>query len=307
MRVVSFLPSATEMLYTLGVEPVGVSHECDHPPAVEGLPTVNSSPIDPDGSTAEINQQVADAQANGGVYEIDRQTLADLDPDVIVSQGICEVCAVDDGRIRDAVADLGLDAEVVTTDPHSLEDVFDDLERLGRRLGRESQAEQAVADLRARVRAVERTTPTPEDGPDVAVFDWLDPVMVAGHWMPGLIERAGGRCELAPHGAPSRPREWDAIRAHDPDVIVAAPCGLDLDRTLADAGDLASRPGWETLTAVQTGRVYAMDGHDYANSPGPRLVDTIELLAGIITPGRDELPASAVKQWPGLATNQPAD
>lgn len=307
MRVVSLLPSATEMLFALGVEPVGVSHECSYPPKARELPAVISSRIDPDASTTEINQQVATAQERGGVYEIDRELLAELDPDVVVSQGICEVCAVDDAQIRQAVTELGLDAEIVTTDPHSLADVFADIERLGRRLDREDRAEAVLSELRERVRAIEAATPDPTAGPDVAVFDWLDPVMVAGHWMPGLIERAGGRCGLTSEGAPSRPIEWSAVREHDPDVIVAAPCGFELDRTLAEADDLSDRPGWAELTAVQNGRVYAMDGHEYANSPGPRLVDTLEFLAGIVHPGSHDLPESAVRSWPGLAAGRAAD
>ena len=307
MRVVSLLPSATEMLFALGIEPVGVSHECTYPPQARELPSVIRSRVDAAASTSDINQQVTQARKSGGVYEIDRELLAELDPDVIVSQGICEVCAVDDTQIREAVADIGLDAEILATDPHSLADVFTDIQRLGQRLGRDDRAETVVAKLRDRVHEVEASTPAPEAGPVVAVFDWLNPVMVAGHWMPDLIERAGGRCELATTGDPSRPVEWETIREHDPAVIVAAPCGFDLDRTIADADDLSDRPGWAELTAVQNGRVYAMDGHEYANSPGPRLVDTLEFLAGIIHPGSYETPESAVRHWPGLAPSQTAD
>ena len=297
MRVVSLLPSATELCYALGVEPVGVSHECDHPPAAREQPAVIRSRIDASASSEEIDQQVQAAVAEEGVYEIDREQLAALDPDVVLSQGICEVCAVDDSRVRQAVADLDLDAEVVATDPHTLGDVFADLERLGERFDREQQASAVVSDLRERVARVEQATP--DDGPRVAVLDWLDPVMVAGHWIPGIVERAGGRYDLAASGDPSRPHEWREIRDHDPDVLVAAPCGFALEQTIDNAADLSDREGWAELSAVQSGRVYAVDGHEYVNRPGPRLVDTLEVLAGLVHP-------EAVQAADGVETVEPA-
>jgi iron complex transport system substrate-binding protein len=303
MRVVSLLPSATELLYALGVEPIGVSHECDYPPAAAELPSVISTRIDASASSAEIDDQVAAAEQAGGVYEIDRDLLADLDPDVVVSQGICEVCAVDNSAIRRAVEELGLGAEVVTTDPHSLDDVFDDVERLGAVLDRTERAGEVVTDLRERVEAI--ADATPEDGPRVAVLDWLDPVMVAGHWVPGMMDRAGGRYGLAEPGERSRPREWAEIRAYDPEVIVAAPCGFEVEQTLENTGDLTDREGWGELSAVQQGRVYAMDGHHYVNRPGPRLVETLEQFAGLlhpesVEPGTTESPGSAVVEWPSI-------
>jgi iron complex transport system substrate-binding protein len=295
MRVVSLLPSATEMLYALDVEPVGVSHECDHPPAARDLPTVVSTSVDPDASSAEINEQVAEAEREGGVYDIDREILAELDPDLVVSQGICEVCAVDDSAIRQAVSDLGLEAEIVTTDPHSLADVFADIERLGGVLDCEARATELVSDLEARVERVRRETP--DSGPTVAVLDWLDPVMVAGHWMPELVEDCVASYGLAEPGDRSRPREWDELREYDPEILVAAPCGFDLDQTLANADDLTAREGWTDLSAVQSGRVYTMDGHNYVNRPGPRLVETLEFLAGVVAESF-ETPDSVVSRLP---------
>jgi len=284
-RVVSLLPSATEIAYALGVEPVGVSHECDHPPAARELPAVNRSRVDPDATSAEIDAQVTEAEEAGGVYEIDCERLAELDPDVVVSQGICDVCAVDEVRIREVVADLGLSCEVMTTDPHSLADVMADIERIGARLGRETRATDLVADLGRRIDDVEQRATTIGDRPRVAVLDWLDPVMVAGHWIPGMVDLAGGRYGLAERGARSRPREWTMIREYDPDVLVASPCGFDLAQTVENASDLTGREGWGELSAVREGRVYAIDGHDYVNRPGPRLVDTLELLAAVCHPG----------------------
>jgi iron complex transport system substrate-binding protein len=302
MRVVSLLPSATEIVYALGVEPVGVSHECDFPPAAREVPAVNRSRVDPDASSAEIDEQVEAAMAEGGVYEIDRDRLAALDPDVVVSQGICDVCAVDEVAVRAAVDDLGLDAAVLTTDPHSLADVMTDIERIGAALGRGARASEVVADLRERVAAVEETAKNARERPQVAVLDWLDPPMVAGHWVPGMVETAGGRYGLADPGDRSRPREWDAIRAYDPDVLVASPCGFDLDQTAANLTDLTGREGWADLTAVREDRVYAVDGHHHLNRPGPRLVDALAFLGGLLHPDCfADPPADAVKPLPALA------
>jgi iron complex transport system substrate-binding protein len=289
MRAVSLLPSATELCYALGVEPVGVSHECDHPPAANDRPVVVHSRVDADASSTEIDEQVREAVATGGVYELDRERLRALDPDVILSQGVCEVCAVDDAEVHRAVADLGLDADIVTTDPHSLGDVFADLERIGAALDREERAREVAAGWRDRVTDIERTTP--DEGPRVAVLDWLDPVMVAGHWVPGMVERVGGQYGLADAGDPSRPHEWADIREYDPEVLVAAPCGFDIAQTHENWTDLTAREGWSSLTAVANDRVYVLDGDQYVNRPGPRLVDTLELLAGILNP--DHPPAVA--------------
>ena len=290
MRVVSLLPSATEIVAALGIEPVGVSHECDYPSWVADKPAVNRSRVDPTASSGEIDEQVLDAEDSGGVYAIELDTLARLDPDLVVSQGICEVCAVDAVAVRKAVDELGLDCEVLTTDPHSIEDVFEDIHRIGAATGTEERAAALVADLEARVRAVERTAKTADERPRVAVLDWSSPVMVAGHWIPEMVEMAGGSYGIADHGAASRPVEWEAIREYDPEILVVAPCGFDLDQTTENLADLTARPGWDELTAVQEGRAYAIDGHQYVNRPGTRLVDSLEHLAGVIHPDAFERP-----------------
>lgn len=300
MRVVTLLPSATEIVYALGVEPVGVSHECDYPPEATELPSVNRSRVDPDASSAEINEQVAEAEAGDGVYAVDRDALAEVDPDVIVTQGVCDVCAVDHVLVEDAVADLGLDAEVLTMDVHGLDDLFHTIERVGEAIGREERASELLADLRARVAAVEESTADCEDSPRVAVLDWLDPVMVAGHWVPEMVATAGGTYGMEDAGAHSRGREWEEVREYDPDVLVVAPCGFDVDQTRANLTDVTERPGWDELTAVRTGRVHVVDGHHYVNRSGPRLVDTLEFFAALIHPTRFERPPTDAVQ--SLAT-----
>ena len=296
-RVVTLLPSATEIVYALGVEPVATSHECDHPPEAADLPAVNRSRVDPEASPDSINEQVVQAEQNGGVYEIDLAALERADPDVVVSQGICDVCAVDSVLVREAVDELGLDCEVLTTDPHSLADVFDDVERIGAVLGREREAEELLADLRSRVETVrERAPGTDTDRPRVVVLDWTGPVMVAGHWVPGMVETAGGEYGLEEREGRSRPREFAELVEYDPEVLVVAPCGFELDQTTAHLETLTEREGWADLTAVREGRAYVMDGHDFVNRPGPRLVETLEYLAGVIHPETFEAPPkSAVR------------
>jgi iron complex transport system substrate-binding protein len=293
MRVVSLLPSATEIVYALGVEPVGVSHECDHPPAARELPAVNFSRVDPEASSEEIDDQVQAAEReHGGVYGIHVDVLDELDPDLIVTQGICDVCAVDEVVVADAVDEIEADPEVLTTDPHSIDDVLGDIERVGAALGREAQADEVVADLRDRVEAVrERTADLAADErPRTAVLDWLEPPMVAGHWVPELVAFAGGEYGMADPGDRSRPREWADVREYDPEVLVAGPCGFDLEQTRENAGDLRDRPGYDDLAAVEAGRAWALDGHHLLNRPGPRLVETLEVLAGVLHPDRFPAP-----------------
>ena len=284
MRVVTLLPSATEIVYALGVEPVGVSHECDYPPAAREQPSVNRSRVDPEASSSEINEQVAAAEEGDGVYAVDREALAAVDPDVVITQGVCDVCAVDHVLVEDAVAELGLDAEVLTLDVHSLADLFESIHRVGAAIDRDERATELVANLRERVAAVETTAARASETPSVAVLDWLDPVMVAGHWIPEMVEIAGGEYGMADHGAHSRPREWTEVTTYDPDVLVAAPCGFDIEQTRDNLADLTDRPGFDDLRAVREGRAYVVDGHHYVNRSGPRLVDTLEYLASLCHP-----------------------
>lgn len=277
MRVVSLLPSATEILYALGVEPVGVSHSCDYPPAARGRPALTSTPVDPDADPATIDDQVLDL--GGATYTLDAELLTELDPDLVVTQATCEVCAVDAGEVHAAVESAAIGADVLTLDPHSLEDVFDDIGRIGAATGRESVAAALVEAAREQVAAVHRRGRDRNGGtPRVTVLDWTDPVMIAGHWIPGMVEAAGGA--FGPGGdGPSRPVEWATVRAYDPEVLVVAPCGFDRERAAEAVDDLRSKPGWADLTAVREGRVFAVDGSGHMNRPGPRLVDSLELLA----------------------------
>jgi iron complex transport system substrate-binding protein len=294
-RVVSLLPTATEICYALDVEPVGVSHECDHPPAATERPAVNRSRIDPDDDSAGINQQVEEAvEEHGGVYEIDDETLAAVEPELIVTQGVCEVCAVDQVLVRDAVDRLALDADILTIDPHSVADVLADIERVGTALGRGGRASELVAELRGRIDRIEQRSETVSSHPRVAILDWPNPAMVAGHWIPGMVERAGGRYGLAETGDRSEVTDWETLLEYDPAVLIVAPCGFGLEQALDEVEALRDRDGWAELTAVQNGAVWAMDGHHYVNRPGPRLIDTLEQLAAIIHPAEFGSPDSDI-------------
>ncbi len=294
MRVVTLLPSATEIAFALGVEPVGTSHECDHPPEAADPPAVNYARIDPEAESAEINEQVAEAERGEGVYGIREDRLAELDPDLIVTQGVCDVCAVDEVVVEQAVDDLGLDAAVLTLDIHSLANLFESIRRIGDAVDRGERAADLVADLRERVDAVEARATEADERPSAAVLDWTDPVMVAGHWIPEMIDLAGGEYGMESAGAHSRPREWSEVREYDPDALVVAPCGFDLEQTRENLDDVTERPGWSDLTAVREGRVYLMDGHHYVNRSGPRLVDTLEYLAAVLHPDLFESPPDDV-------------
>ena len=285
MRVVTTLPSATELVAALGIDPVGVSHECDYPPRVSERPAVTRSRIDADGTSVEIDQQVLEAGAGEGVYDVDVATLDRLDPDVVVTQGVCEVCAVDELVVERAIDDIDADPQLVTIDSHTIDEVLDDLQHLGDVLERPDRAASVRTDLEARLDALRVRRPDDSaDRPRVVVFDWTDPVMVAAHWVPELVEAAGGRYDLAEAGEDARPREWDEIVAYDPEVAIVAPCGFDLEQTAANLEDLTDRDGWDDLAAVERDQAWAIDGHHYLNRPGPRLVDAAEMLATIVHP-----------------------
>lgn len=293
-RIVTLLPGATELVYALGIEPVGVSHSCDYPPHVSDLPSITTTSIDSDASAAEIDQQVQDA--SGAVYDVDRSTLQSLDPDLIVTQATCEVCAVDASEVFTAVEALDLETEVVTLDPHSLADVFEALRRLGEVTGRDAVAEAIVTRLRGRIDRIRDRVP-PRSDHRVTVLDWTVPPMVAGHWVHEMIDWAGGTYGPTVPGNPSIPTEWAEIRSFDPEILIVSPCGFELDRAVTAVGDLATRTGWENVTAVRENRVYAVDGSGYVNRPGPRLVDAFEALASCIHPDvHDDVDQEIVRQ-----------
>jgi iron complex transport system substrate-binding protein len=289
MRIVSLLPSATEIVCAVGLREalVGRSHECDFPPGVERLPALCEPKVPIHGTSAEIDRDVRRLVADGlSVYRVDAEALRALAPDVIVTQTQCEVCAVSEADVVAATCDwAGSGVRIVSLAPARLDEVLADIERVGAALGVSARGTAVVASLRARLTALgARTRELPRPG--VACIEWLDPLMAAGNWVPELVELAGGRNLFGSIGEHSPWLQWDAVRGADPEVIVAMPCGFDLARTRGEMPALERLPGWEALRAVRAGRVAIVDGHRFFNRPGPRLVESAEILAEILHPER---------------------
>ncbi|MFI5585291.1 cobalamin-binding protein [Amycolatopsis sp. NPDC051758] len=282
MRIVSLLPAATDIVAVLGKLPdlVGRTHECDWPPGeIEHVPVVTRAEFDPDAlSSREISEAVGGA-AHGGssLYALDSDRLAELAPDVVLTQDLCDVCAVSYRRVSEAVRTLDGGPLVVSLEPATLDGVLDCLRQVGDVLGVPDRADAEIAALRKRLNAVRPQTTKPR----VVALEWLDPVWPAGHWVPEQITLAGGEPLLAEPGEHTRPVEWDAVVEARPDVLLLLPCGFPPERTLAEAAALETRPGWADLPAVRAGRVWVLDGPAYFNRPGPRVVRGAEILAAV--------------------------
>ncbi|HUA09735.1 MAG TPA: cobalamin-binding protein [Candidatus Acidoferrales bacterium] len=280
MRIVSLLPSATEILFGIGAgdEVVGVTHECDFPPEALTRPHLTSSALPAAGSSAEIDRHVRRSLHDGSsLYHLDAELLEELAPDLIVTQELCAVCAVSYEIVQQAVRRLRGDPRLISLEPSSLDDVFATIAYLGDLTGHALEANRLLTDLHARVYAL-RVKSTRSLRPRLLALEWTDPPMSAGHWTPGLIELAGATPVLGNPGANSQVLSWERIADADPDAIVVAPCGFDLARTHAAIAQLRANPVWPGLRAVREGRVYPIDGSAYMNRPGPRLVDTAEII-----------------------------
>ena len=280
MRIVSLLPSTTEILFGIGAGPdvVGVTFECDFPAAARQRQIVSTSAMPSGLSSTEIDAYVAAALSRGeDLYHLDAGALAGLDADLVVTQDLCAVCAVDVSVVDDALAYVGCTAEVLTIDPHTLDEVLESVLTLGRATGREPAAAELVASLRRRLTAVQEAV-AGADRPRVLLLEWADPPFVPGHWVPEMVELAGGHCVLGTAGEKSVRVDWDAVPRSAPDVVVVAPCGYDL----AGATELAE----QVLDRLPDAPVWAVDANASYARPGPRLVDGVEALAGIVHPQR---------------------
>jgi iron complex transport system substrate-binding protein len=261
---------------------VGVTHECDFPDAARSKPQLTASSLPVAGSSAEIDRHVR-ASLHGGssLYALDSDLLERLQPDLIVTQELCEVCAVSYEIVARAAKRLRGDPRLVSLEPSSLEDVYANIATVGELARVADVAARLVEGLRARVaRLGAHVAGRPR--PRVLVLEWTDPPMSGGHWTPGLVELAGGEPLLAHPGANSMALAWDAVTAADPDVVLVAPCGFGLDAALRAVAELDAVPAWLALRAVRSGRAYAIDGNAYVNRPGPRLVDSAEIFASAI-------------------------
>ncbi len=288
MRIGSLLPGATEIAFLLGLERhiVGVTHECDYPPQAKHKPVVVRSRIDFKRMTGrEIDAKVAEIlQAGKGLYTIDREAFVLAAPDIILTQGLCEVCALDYDEVVKAAALLPRPPKIISLNPRSLSDVLDDVTRVGAATGRDALAASIVKSLSGRIERIAHRKP--DYRPRVVCLEWFEPLYVAGHWVPEMVTLAGGHDVLGRIGEPSFKVEWSAVRQAKPDLLLLMPCGFDVRRTLKESTPLRNLDGWQELPAVKAGRVYAFNGSAYFSRPGPRLVNGLEILAHIIHPYR---------------------
>ncbi|GAA0521440.1 iron complex transport system substrate-binding protein [Halorubrum aquaticum] len=295
MSVVSLFPSATEVAAALGATPVAVSHQCDHPPTAAARPTITGLVRDLEDDPETLDRVVA----HDDTYYLDGDALAAADPDAILTQGVCAVCALDAGLARRAVERLDLDADVLDVHADDLADVLANVERIGDAVGRRDAAAELRADLDARIDAVADAVPGGDEGegeagnrPRVAVLDWTDPLRHGGLWIPDLIRIAGGEPGLVAAGERSRAVDPAELREFDPEVVVVGPCSADVDEAERAARDLLERESFDGTAAVREGRVFAMDGTAYLNRHSHRVVDTLEALAAVIHPDRFEADGS---------------
>jgi iron complex transport system substrate-binding protein len=285
MRICSLLPSITEVLFELGRggEIVGVTHECDWPAAALAKPKLTRSRLRGEGcSSAEIDRQVR--EQTGSLYDLDAELLARLQPDLIFTQSLCPVCAVDERMVRDVAAVLPSRPEVVSYHPTCLQEVLTMIDEIGRSTNTSTAAHRLTDRFHDEIARVREMCAGAFDRPHVVCLEWSDPPFACGHWTPELVELAGGTEVLGRVRQPSRRVGWDELVAAQPSVLLLAPCGFTLDRTLAEMGSLKRHAGWDKLPAVQTGRAYCTDGSAYFNRPGPRLIESLQILAEVIHP-----------------------
>jgi iron complex transport system substrate-binding protein len=291
-RVVSLLPAATEIVAALGAldQLVGVTHECDHPAGAMHLPRVTASAIDRDASSAAIDAGVrALASAGAPVFTLDAALVTALAPQVVLTQSVCEVCALPESEVERAVRALAVAPAVVSLGGTSLAGVWEDVRRVGDAIGRRTEAEALIATAVVRMRHVHETLGAARaPRPRVAVIEWMDPLFAAGHWSPELVRRAGGIDVLAEPGAHSVQVDVDTVRAADPEVLLFAPCGFDVDRAAREAHALLGREAWRW---ARDRAAWALDGNSLTSRPGPRLVDAIEVMASIFAADLFEAPA----------------
>ena len=302
-RVVSLLPSATEIVCALGFEDrlVGRSHECDFPASVRALPALTQPKVDAGRPSGEIDTTVRALVRDGlSVYRVDEARLRALAPDLIVTQDQCEVCAASLSDVETALARwLGAAPRVVSLDPRTLGDVLRDAVRVASALGDTERGRALHARLSDRISDLGERAAGTASRPRVACIEWIEPLMGAGNWIPELVALAGGEACFGHTGRASDWITWDALRAADPDVLVVMPCGFDLARSRAELAPLRAQPGFDRLRAVRSGRAYLVDGNAYMNRPGPRLVDSLEILCELVHPEAFD-PAHRGEGWQPL-------
>ena len=302
MRICSLLPSATEIVYALGLGDhlVAVTHECDEPPAAATKPRITRSAIDPAMLTsAEIDALVSrHLHEHRGIYHIDRESLERLNPDLILTQELCDVCAVSYDEVQQAARTLYGERQILSLEPTTLESVLETVLVVGRATDREDQAAALVAGLRDRIARVRTRTQAVTIRPRVACIEWLDPPFTGGHCVPEMVQAAGGADPYSSAGERSRRLTWDEVLAGEPEVAILMPCGFGIERALAEYRRAAMPSGWWQTPAARSGRVWAVDANGYFSRPGPRLVDGLETLAAILHPDlfTEEIPPASARR-----------
>ena len=287
-RIVSLIASATEIVCALGFESqlVGRSHECDYPPSVKSLPQLTSPKFKVEGSSLEIDQRVKSIVEEAlSVYRVEPNLLEELKPTHIITQSQCEVCAVSLKDVEAAVCQLTSSQPVIVSlEPNSLADVWADIMHVGEALDDSDRAEQLIDELQGRMDDIVQRTHWVDVNPTVAYVEWIDPLMAGGNWMPELISMAGGVNLFGEAGKHSPWMTWDELVAKDPDIIFVSPCGFDIQRTVEEMHILSDKSEWKNLKSVKQNRIFVADGNQYFNRPGPRLAESLEILAEIIHP-----------------------
>jgi iron complex transport system substrate-binding protein len=310
MRIVSLLPSATEIVFALGLGEslVGVTHECDYPPEACARPAVTASALDQQADSAGIDRLVAgNIHDHRGIYTLDERLLRDLRPDLILTQELCDVCAVSYRQVERAARILPGAVPIVSLEPRTLGDILATIALVGGLTGREAAAEALVAALQARIDAVARRADQASSRPRVYCMEWIEPPFRAGHWIPELARLAGGVEVLGSEGAPSTRATWQEVKAAAPEVLVAMPCGFNLERAARELEAVHGRPEWRGLPAVARGAVWVTDGSAYFSRPGPRMVDALEILAHALHPDLFPAPAPGdLRRWIVDSPSRPA-
>lgn len=286
-RVCSLLPSATEIVCALGARDqlVAVTHECDFPPSVAPIPKVTRSNIPPHATSAEIDAAVsANLGSSGSLYDLDLHVLEELHPDLLITQRLCDVCAVAYDQVQAAAAGLSSHPRVLNLEPSSLSDILECISIVADAIGRRDAADALVASLQKRIDSVRAKAQNVTVRPRVFCMEWVDPPFCGGHWMKELTDIAGGRDDLATSGRPSRRIEWRRVLEYSPEIIVLTCCGFGLSRCAAEAQILAQFEGFNDLPAAKAGQIFATDGSAYFSRPGPRIVESLEILAHIVHP-----------------------
>ena len=302
-RIVSLIASATEIVHALGLGPalVGRSHECDFPNDVRALPVCTTPSFPVTGNSADIDARVKERLANAlSVYEVFEDVLERLQPTHIVTQTQCQVCAVSLEDVERALAgSISSRPKLVALEPNALDDIWKDINRVASACGVESKGEEVVTVLRREMAHISTQACGDRRRPRVACIEWHEPLMAAGNWLPELVELANAENLFGKAGIHSPWMIWDELVAADPDVIISMPCGFDLERTRQEMYWLTDRPGWSELRAVQSGEAYLADGNQYLNRPGPRIVESLEILAEILHPDAFEprLEGAGWERW----------